>query len=273
MDLLFPHEYKEEHDRVYDYFISVVFITLNASFVIGSVFFGSSSDFYLAIADWIFIVGSIVNVIINSWSMYHHLHAHYYSEMEEEEADMLLEEFWFLISGIIFAVGCIFFMPHLFSGTWAKSTGTYLCVLGSLSMCFAVLFAAFGLAAEHHEAKPIAAVAVMYKLKTIGLFASMMGSVFFTVGSFMYRPAFKEPLVSHYGVVMYVAGSLAFLFQSVLAFVCTIIRAQTTTQSKASERTRLLRGSGRLSAPALLEHVPMKLKKRMVKQRKNMFTG
>lgn len=147
----------------------------------------------------------------------------------------------FLFSHVIFTVGCVFFLPSVAKKFGrSDSLGAWLCIIGSFGLCFAVFYTALTFSTDPAVLKMLTnldpSVAVKCRqLTKVQMFLSLVGAMFFTVGSFMYRPVFggKCPqgsknavcmAVQDYGNVCYLMGSYVFLMGSLLGLYITYLK-------------------------------------------------
>lgn len=214
-------------------FIDIITILCNIGFVIGSYCFNSPSPTVYAFGDYLFIIGSVVNICISVHNLVEQVHAlNLKHPVKDHHRDEIMENVYFLISAVCFLAGCIFFLPGLENNPagdyMAAGMGAWLCIFGSLGVVFAVFYNAIGFECDKSEPgiDPYWG-AVCTRMTRQGMFLLLFGGLFFTVGSFMYRPVFGGQCpphstnlacvaVSRYGTFMYLIGSYCFLAQSIL---------------------------------------------------------
>lgn len=250
---IFGSDAKPSHGHGMEYFIDVLGILSGAAFIVGCYCFQSPVPEVFAIGDWCFIGASLVNIAISSHTLLEQLHAFKASyPFKDSERDELKETLLFLMSGVLFALGCVFFMPGLTNtaeGDFiASSMGTWLCIVGSFMVVMAVFYNGMGFEADkcEHGINPDVA-GLIVRFARIGMFLLLFGGVFFVVGSFMYRPVFggrcppesKDAtcmVVRSYGTSLYLAGSYCFTAQAILTLIIGIMKHSAVEYYEISDK-------------------------------------
>jgi hypothetical protein len=176
-------------------------------FVVGSIcFFKGFPLVYAYAGDWLFIGGSTLVLALaahsasEAWVAWGHQRRS--DEIEVmEKLDRLQAEFvenmHFVISAIIFTIGCYFFMPGIYENEVDESQGheigAWCFIIGSFGFVLASYWNACGIMAEHGKRHLLgSAEARCVRLSAIALSFAMVGGVCFVAGSFLYRPGLKH---------------------------------------------------------------------------------
>jgi len=239
-----------KHGHWLEYMISVVDILACCLFVMGSYCFESSSDAVYAFGDWGYIVACLANIAVSGHDLcekFHHANL-----MKPKDRDEISEAAFFLVSALAFTAGCVFFLPSVSDklGTTASAAGAWLCITGSFGLVFAVFFNALCFEAQAWKSKLAPGTAKWVRqLTKINICCLLFGSMFFCVGSFMYRPVFGGTCqrgttdavceaVSAYGTKCYLYGSYAFLIGAFTGLINCHLKA---TGEIGSDETKPLR--------------------------------
>jgi len=230
------------HGHFVEKLIGVTAITVNIHFIIGSVFFLSwMSKSQVLIGDWIFIVGSFINVCL---SLHAILELHVFNRVKSlrliqastegrKLRNEFLENVFFLVAGSVFLAGSIFFMPGIYGkNEEAEERGTragaYLFIIGSFGFLFANFFSTIEMASdpEHQNFKRGSIAMGCHYRHVLGLMCALVGSVCFVVGSVLYRPLFSlhRSEAADAGTKFYIAGSVLYLVDSLLAFSVVLLK-------------------------------------------------
>lgn len=234
-----------EHGHWMEHLIAIVAIVVNVSFIIGSYFFYSGlAPIFLWLGDWIFIIGSFVMVLASLHAIHE---SHAISHLEEftsrrslsntkmrKERNEFLENMFYLIAGVIFFIGSIFFMPGIYGDheeleETFQRIGSYLFITGSFGFVLATYFSAIGMAADpNHQSFGEGSIKMKcHYLHVFGLMFAQIGSVCFVVGSFLYRPLFAmgHPAAADAGTKLYVIGSVLFTIESVMNYRILMLKS------------------------------------------------
>jgi len=247
-----------------EYFLDVISILCNCAFVVACYCFDSSNETVYTVGNWLFVSGSIVNAAVAATVLLEQVYALKGSDSEKDsDRDEVMETLLFLVSALLFAVGCIFFVPHIATGDYVfAGIGAWLCILGSLGFVFAVYYNALGFEADTSESciAPKQSGICLRQTK-LGFFLLLSGGVLFSIGSFMFRPTLggncpprSEEIVckavSSHGLLLYLAGSICFLSQSVLSLITGIFKdaAEVPDSDCPSETSKLVAAAFNVTA-------------------------
>lgn len=232
---------------------------MNCCFVVGCYCFYSSNNTVYAFGDWLFIGACCVDTVmaINDFiEALHHKSIKAALGDNPKSRDEVFETGFFVLANVLFACGCVFFLPSVkdmagFSYT-SGSLGAWLCIAGSFALVYGCFYTAICFEGEPGESKlDDATHARCRQLTKLSVNATLVGTVLFTVGSFMYRPIFGGlcpprstdsvcEAVSTYGTTCYLYGSYLFLVASILSLITTIIKANSESGEKPTEKTKLM---------------------------------
>jgi len=227
---------------------------MNIFFIIGCYCFESSSNSVYAFGDWLFIIACIVNTVFAISDFLEALHNK--SITNSTGRDGVLETVFFVLANGLFAVGCVFFLPGVkYMGSFyytASAIGAWCCILGSFGLVYGTFYTAVCFEYEPGDSKLDPETHERCRqLTKLGINATLVGTVLFTVGSFMYRPIFGGlcpprstsavcEAVSDYGTKCYLYGSYLFLVASILGMTKTIITHRASQVEKPTETTKLM---------------------------------
>jgi len=259
-----PHHVKQHHAHCPDtttveYVQAIINCVVNLGFLWGSVLFLKSSkgqwyslglNNYL-VGDILFIVCSIIVGIICGKALYEtmdekgELMEHMMNRVERNE---IFESALFVIAAIIFTIGSIIYYPYWDFGSpenkeWWESWGACSFIAGSFCFVLAGFFNGYGKSQFDHTMSTKREFPT-YILKKYGLLCVVLGSVFFVVGSYLYRPGFHKGCNSemangaegknegicadsmNVGTWQYIYGSIFFSIDACFQFACLILRHQ-----------------------------------------------
>jgi len=221
-----------QHGHCTEYLIEVFGILNSLMYIVGCYCFESEDEQIYAFGDWLFIVACSISCVIGVFEVMEKLH--HSNLAKHDERDEVVESSMFLIAHILFTWGCFYFLPQVTKRFQrSDSWGAWLCILGSFGLCFAVFYTSLTFSTDPavlkmlHNLEPSAS-RMARQLKKIQMSLLLVGAIFFTVGSFMYRPLFggKCPqgstnaicmAVQDYGTKCYLWGSYVFLVASLVS--------------------------------------------------------
>lgn len=259
-----PHHVKQHHKHCPDpttleYIVAIINVCINLAFLWGSVLFLASSkdqwysigidNYYLG--DVLFIVGSAATGIVCAKGLYETMDEkgefmeHMMNRVERNE---IFEAALFVLAAIIFTIGSIIYYPGWnYDSTedkeWWESTGACMFIAGSFCFVLAAFFNGYGKSQYDHTMSAKREFPT-YVLKKYGLLCIVVGSVFFVVGSYLYRPGFHKGCNTemtvgaegknegicadsmNVGTWQYIYGSIFFCVDAFFQFGCLIIRHQ-----------------------------------------------
>uniref|UniRef100_A0A7S1PZV2 YrhK domain-containing protein n=1 Tax=Alexandrium catenella TaxID=2925 RepID=A0A7S1PZV2_ALECA len=218
----------------------------NMAFLIGSVCFLYSDTGIYSAGVWLFIIASVINFGLAGHTLHEHVHtASNHVEIRDQERSEILEAVMYVSSSLVYAVGCIFFMPGLaedFSGY-----GAWLSVIGSFNLVYAAYFNQMGMLTDKSDSEKVGihprhydAVKLLYK---VTLAQTLSGAVLFTCGSFMYLPRIHSncrrvhdetcQTSVQVGTALFIAGSILFVMQSGVSILALYLKTQASGGSQA----------------------------------------
>lgn len=187
----------------------------SAQFFAGSGFFFTWLDSWALYAgDWCFIVGSFITSFVSICAMADHIREMRYFQAEadlarddgtrdhaqqeqEEKYHELLESLSFVVSSLIFTGGCVLFYPHLFvekkHQEWGEEIGAMFFIAGSFGFVLAAYWMSMAMVkrASLHELPKVGSPEYRRRqILSCELLCSIVGSVLFVTGSFLYRPSY-----------------------------------------------------------------------------------
>jgi hypothetical protein len=240
-----------KHGHWMEYFQEVSAIACNIMFVFGSYDMMSSNDTVYATGDWLFILACVVNTLWSTVEVAEKLH--HANLLQPKERDEVLEAAWFFVANLLFTVGCVFFLPSMEARfTFSAGAGAWLCIVGSFGLTFGVFYSALGF--ESHPGQTELEQIIerrCRKMVKVSILLLLVGTAFFTVGSFMYRPIFGGKCeqgstddvceaVSAYGTKCYLYGSYAFLVSSCLNLAVCVMKANGERTKGPTENSKLM---------------------------------
>mmetsp|Transcript_43814 Transcript_43814/g.81833 ORF Transcript_43814/g.81833 Transcript_43814/m.81833 type:complete len:284 (+) Transcript_43814:124-975(+) len=245
-----------QHGHFMEYVIEVLSILTSLMFIVGCYCFESEDTHVYESGCWIFLVACVTGCVTGVFEVTEKLH---HSNLDKEhERDEVLESVMFLISHLLFTWGCVYFLPEVTQRFQrSDSWGAWLCIIGSFGLCFAVFYTTLTFSSDPavqkmlNNLEPSASTKVR-QLKKIHMCCLLVGAIFFTAGSFMYRPVFGGECPPHstnaicmavadYGTKCYLWGSYVFLVGSLISTYVTYLKA--TYQKKEKD------SSGKASDP------------------------
>jgi len=250
-NMMVSSETEPRHGHFLEYFQDVSAIVCNILFVIGSYDMMSSNQTVYATGDWLFIIACVVNTLWSGVEVVEKLH--HANLMKPKERDEVLEGVVFLVANVLFTVGCMFFLPSFEAAfSFSGSAAAWLCIVGSFGLVIGVFFSA--LCFEAHPGQTELEVNVARRCRQmmkVSILCLHVGTMFFTVGSFMYRPIFGGKCVqgstdavceavSSYGTKCYLYGSYAFLLNSCLNFAICVLKANGQRTNEPTEKSKLM---------------------------------
>mmetsp|Transcript_15454 Transcript_15454/g.48624 ORF Transcript_15454/g.48624 Transcript_15454/m.48624 type:complete len:354 (-) Transcript_15454:61-1122(-) len=183
---------------------------------IGSCFFFSWLGNWAAyVGDWCFITGGLSNCLISLCLAVDHRREMAFFQEEaamnsiEEHRNLAEQEYlekfrefmegvFFVLSNLIFTVGCILFYPHLFRKKGAQEigeeVGAWFYIVGSFGFVLTAYWNSLAMvkaAAVHATPRVGSTEYVRRQLMALELLFSLLGSVCFVTGSFLYRPSYQ----------------------------------------------------------------------------------
>mmetsp|Transcript_110223 Transcript_110223/g.235371 ORF Transcript_110223/g.235371 Transcript_110223/m.235371 type:complete len:282 (-) Transcript_110223:94-939(-) len=228
----------------HQYLTGILNLLGSICFVVGSVcFLRRFPEPAAEIGNWLYIGAGALSSGIAIWHMLEcYAQARQQGCFTEEEIAELWENAHYLIANLIFTAGTLCFISQLTS-FWAKETGAWLFIVGSLGLVSASFCNALGIAAHSQSRSGTNA----YRIGACELWLSMIGSAFFVVASFLYRPTYQGHCqdtlqhalcldVGEQGTRLYIIGSIIFLIMSCLSLARTNMLATMQT-SMEEERT------------------------------------
>jgi hypothetical protein len=233
-----------KHGHWQEYLVDVIFILANMFFVAGSVcFFDDMAPWVVNMGCWFFIVGSSMNTLLTGHLLMEQLAAkkHLTARFNDEDRHEVYETALFVVSSFIFTAGTFLFMPGIYKSEESEQVwhevGAWSFITGSLCLVFACYYNGLGIAESRAAARAVkhcVKTDFVFKLNTIGLGMTQIGSVMFVTGSFLYRPAFASrkhsamvarfDTVTNNGTILFLVGSLIYLSQSVLALIIGLVK-------------------------------------------------
>lgn len=212
-----PHVPKEKPHRsiLPGHMAALLNAFIAIQFIVGSyLFFSWMRPWAAYMGDWLFITGSVMTCGVCTCLMIDHLRdmLHAYKEADKAEDDdernralqeaeemwrELMESIFFVVSSIIFMVGCVLFYPELFEDEkhkeWAEEIAAFTFIAGSFGFVVAGYFNALAMvqSATVHETPVVGSYEYWRRKISAGeLFLAIMGGVLFVTGSFLYRPSY-----------------------------------------------------------------------------------
>jgi hypothetical protein len=229
-------------------------------FVIGCYCFYSASNSVYGFGDWFFISACLIDTVLAIMDFLEALHEKSITAAlggTVQGRDEVLETGFFVLANLLFASGCVFFLPSVkdIAGFSYESNalGAWLCIGGSFALVYGTFYSAtcFENEPAGHSGLEDAVHARCRQLTKLSINCTLIGVVLFTVGSFMYRPVFGGlcpprsteavcEAVSTYGTTCYLYGSYLFVAASVLGLLTTIYKANNEPATKPTEKTKLM---------------------------------
>jgi hypothetical protein len=258
--MMFSKEETEPtHSHWMEYLLKIVPVICNMMFVVGCYCFYSASNSVYGFGDWFFIAACLIDTVLAIYDFIEALHEKSITAAlsgTSQGRDEVLETGFFVLGNICFASGCVFFLPSVkdmagFSST-SNAIGAWLCIAGSFALVYGTFYSATCFENEPGDSALDDAVHTRCRqLSKLSINLTLVGVVFFTVGSFMYRPVFGGlcpprssnaicEAVSTYGTTCYLYGSYLFVAASVLGLITTIIKANNEAAEKPTEKTKLM---------------------------------
>lgn len=230
--------------------------------VIACVCFFSDKDAILELGDALFTVFSFLGFLLNIVDIYTtpNLRSKIRDPLVRVE---VFETFIFMVAGMFFFVGCIFYWPGI-TGKYAvacESIGAWCFVIGSFGFVVAGAFNSFTLGIHAMELQLAnREFHLAFTIQKRGIILAIIGSCFFVAGSFMYRTVFNEtcaPYTSrysaqhgvlsrtetvlgstqayclsteYYGTWLYVIGALFLWAETVLNVIVSPMKARPTVE-------------------------------------------
>jgi hypothetical protein len=252
--MMLNSEEEAAHGHWMEYSHNVIEILANIAFVIGCYCFFSSNNSVYGFGDWAFIIACTVNTIVVLSEFIEAMHNK--SVMKPKDRDEIMEHLCFLCANALFAIGCVFFLPsvkYLTSFYYtASAIGAWCCILASFGLVYGTFYNAIcfegdlvdsTLDPRTHE--------YCRKLTKISISLTLIGSMLFVVGSFMYRPIFGGlcpphstnavcEAVSTYGTKCYLFGSYIFLAASIVGILTTDAKVRGSNGGMPTEKTKLI---------------------------------
>jgi hypothetical protein len=234
------------------YKLAILNFLADVAIVTGSVCFLNQLPLYVhGVGAWLYIGASLVNAGICWWHIFQLCGGATDGGFTEEESDELFENVHYVISSLIFTGGCICYLPWS-SGFFAEWLGAYMFMIGSLGFLSAAFFNALGYAARRAKEKQdlyspgiLRVRDIAHRLSSCELWLSIMGSTFFFMGSFLYRPSYENTCkTSIYtticvdarqeGTILQLIGSIMFLLVSIITLgrITLFARAQSSSEPK-----------------------------------------
>mmetsp|Transcript_105041 Transcript_105041/g.191858 ORF Transcript_105041/g.191858 Transcript_105041/m.191858 type:complete len:284 (+) Transcript_105041:91-942(+) len=245
-----------QHGHFMEYVIEVLSILTSLMFIVGCYCFESEDTHVYESGCWIFLVACVTGCVTGVFEVTEKLH---HSNLDKEhERDEVLESVMFLISHTLFTWGTLYFLPEVIGRFQSSASwGSWLCIIGSFGLCFAVFYTTLTFSSDPavremlSKLEPSASTKVR-QLKKIHMCCLLVGAIFFTAGSFMYRPVFGGECPPHstnaicvavadYGTKCYLWGNYVFLVGSLISTYVTYLKA--TYQKKEKD------SSGKASDP------------------------
>jgi len=159
-------------------------------FIVGSIAFLSGwPEWVLIMGNVFFVIASVNYVLVGIYEMV---------EIGYHEGGCIgnntfMENLVYLVSAIIFMLGCVFEWPHLLPENLERlgeDFGAWCFVLGSLGFVIAAWLSSLNVSAwklKYLDGLPNAVT--IYHIKSMSLFFGLLGGVCFVTGSYLYRPA------------------------------------------------------------------------------------
>lgn len=253
-----------QHGHHVEYSVELCFVAANSMFLAGSALFLSAETTVLGAE--LFLIGSIIFVIL-SWVNMREQRAYddfSFTEMSEKlvlgahllpesvdanplqrigSVERVLENVCYMFGSLCFALGSSLYIHRFMRIKEDEEWGSWLFVVGSISFVLATFFNGLGMTAAYLDPSLPPSIAVTaYHLAATGLCCTQLASVFFCVGSFLYRPGLDTECnerddnvcvsASLEGTWLYILGSLLYLAQSCLNIVSARLkhRAQASAQ-------------------------------------------
>mmetsp|Transcript_35248 Transcript_35248/g.101231 ORF Transcript_35248/g.101231 Transcript_35248/m.101231 type:complete len:303 (+) Transcript_35248:544-1452(+) len=181
----------------------LVLVLASVMFVVGSFCFLPGPWEDIRIGDILFIFGSFIYLGKSAISMRELCsdHGHHVVKAVEHGADFF-ENVCYFVACIVFTAGCVLWWPGIYANKESKLVGQIIAswcfIIGSLgfvvaSFCNAVLLSK----SKMFALIPGKSGELVYFLAFTSLLCSQLGGVFFTTGSYMYRPGFNNHCERH----------------------------------------------------------------------------
>jgi len=195
-----------QHGHFCEYLFDIISIAINVLFVVGSACFFDDRPLWVTyVGDWLFIVGSVITFVLAAWAAYEswlarHAGSSNDSACQGQNQDDLVENLFNCAASLIFAAGCVLFMPGIYSTRLGElrghEAGAWCFILGSFGFVMSSYWNALSMAAERGRfgvgEGGSAAGAIVSRITSVALCCNLLGSVFFVVGSFLYRPGYAH---------------------------------------------------------------------------------
>lgn len=250
------------HGHFVEYIYQILSIISCVIFVVGSFCFLPGFPAYvIKTGDMLFIIGSIIYMVMS----FHTLLEIRSTVKQKGEMDAYsrgeifcewFEQILYFVAAVIFTIGTVLFWPGIpwanedsakygeFVATWFFIVGSYGFVLATF--CNSIAMTERG----NRTAVPGKVGIVCHWMMVWELFLSLFGGILFVIGSYLYRPGFRNDCsqyrliedeetshgtaheeVNDYcvsvlksGTYMYIIGSFLYTFQAITCFVRCIIR-------------------------------------------------
>lgn len=236
--------------HVMEHAMGIANILIQVGFIYGSwCFYSGHSTDTVEIGDSIFLLGSAFTLVTCCHSLYESkfrvsqfVRAAYVENTEEEEArDEACENVMFILAAVFFAGGGFCYWPTLtenMSGEDAEyvyACGAWFFCAGSMGFLLAAYFNAVGMSACAGSVRMTRKDWHIHYIKHTALLASILGSVAFLMGSYLYRPDLSNNTckrgsnfgfctdVADSGTTLYIVGSILYTIDSSLAYVVTLM--------------------------------------------------
>jgi len=193
---------EQHHSLCCEVTIEVVMLAASFMFILGSLCFFEGEPFQvLEIGEILFMVASAVYVVVGALEM---CEMCYNAKFTPDEAvwksSAFHEQLTYLISAMIFLVGCVLYWPGLYGEDKATEalgmfTAAWCFIIGSLGFVVASFWNAMQMA-EHPDVSDVYGDSWRRLTKT-ALFFSIMGGVLFVTGSYLFSLDAEQGCADH----------------------------------------------------------------------------
>jgi len=223
-----------QHGHIGEWAVELTALICNLAFLIGSVFFLPHFDTGIYSAGcWLFIIGSVLNFGIAGHTLHENVHtALKHGELRDQERSEILEAAMYVCASLLYAVGCIFFLPGIDANF--PQYGPWICIVGSFNLVFAAYFNQIGMLTDKSDSEKVGlypkhfdTVQLLYK---VGLAHTLCGAVLFTCGCFLFLPRLSCNATCEtsagVGTVLFISGSIFFVMQSGASILALYLKTQ-----------------------------------------------
>lgn len=244
----FPCGGSPEHGHVVETVLEGLGVLSSIMFIAGSCcFMGGLPVEVTETGNMLFIMASLIYVVIavHTLGEIHYSQGHGIVGNAEH-----YEGLAYLISAVVFSVGCILYWPGIYGAGRAErafvgeEVAAICFIVGSLGFVIAAWLNSLSLSREELTRQGLNNAELIHRVSAWALFFSLMGGVAFTTGSWLYQPGLDDDceelgrlgprpgwcsstLAS--GTALYIVGSVAYFVQSALNVLKLVWRVKGTS--------------------------------------------